>query len=254
MGTWADTFRLTQGYEAWQALGAWITEARPAFGMGVSERFQMASRVSSAQACPGAAACSTFDMCCSLPPLLSACERQVLSNNLVNKYISVLLLAFCVDLIRNCLASVQTLHLTWLGTGDTHQPRIARAGGGRRGAAPRHHRAPGRAAGRQRGGAAAVGARRGAAAAHAARRAGRVPAAPDHADVACRPSTPAAGVRVSARRFRFNFMPDPPAAGAWVSAYRFRFNFTPGPPAASVWASAHGVGLRYTPGPPAAGS
>ena len=27
LGTWADMFRLTQGYEAWQALGAWITEA-----------------------------------------------------------------------------------------------------------------------------------------------------------------------------------------------------------------------------------
>ena len=52
MATWADTFRLTQGIEVWQALGAWITETRPDFGLGISERFQMASRVSSAQARP----------------------------------------------------------------------------------------------------------------------------------------------------------------------------------------------------------
>ena len=86
MGTWADTFRLTQGYEAWQALGTWITEARPAFGMGVSGRFQMASKVSSTQACPGAAACAPSTWAAVFLPLLRVPEEQVLWKNLVTCY------------------------------------------------------------------------------------------------------------------------------------------------------------------------
>ncbi|KAK9826142.1 hypothetical protein WJX81_008525 [Elliptochloris bilobata] len=50
MGAWADTFRVSQGFEVWRALGAWVTEQRPAFGMGIAERFQMASRVTPKQA------------------------------------------------------------------------------------------------------------------------------------------------------------------------------------------------------------
>lgn len=86
MGTWADTFRLTQGYEAWQALGAWITEARPAFGMGVSERFQMASKVSSAQACPGDAAPASQRVSQSSHLNFAHEEQQVLWSRLAEEF------------------------------------------------------------------------------------------------------------------------------------------------------------------------
>lgn len=38
-------FRILQGFEAWQALGEWITRNDPAFGPGVSERFAAAAAI-----------------------------------------------------------------------------------------------------------------------------------------------------------------------------------------------------------------
>lgn len=34
-----------QGYEVWQALGGWVSEAKPNLGPGISERFKMASGI-----------------------------------------------------------------------------------------------------------------------------------------------------------------------------------------------------------------
>lgn len=45
LDAWTPVFRTTQGYEAWQAHGAWITERRPAFMPAVRDRFLAASRV-----------------------------------------------------------------------------------------------------------------------------------------------------------------------------------------------------------------
>lgn len=39
-------FRIVQGFEAWQALGEWITRHKPTFGPGVAERFVAASTIS----------------------------------------------------------------------------------------------------------------------------------------------------------------------------------------------------------------
>lgn len=47
---WADAFRLCQGFEIWQALGPWITEAKPNLGPGVSDRFKMASGITKEEA------------------------------------------------------------------------------------------------------------------------------------------------------------------------------------------------------------
>lgn len=38
-----------QAYEAWQALGGWITEAKPKFGRGIKERFEAAAKVTAEQ-------------------------------------------------------------------------------------------------------------------------------------------------------------------------------------------------------------
>ena len=46
---WAGTFRVSQGFEVWRALGAWVAEHRPAFGPGVAERFHMASQITAAE-------------------------------------------------------------------------------------------------------------------------------------------------------------------------------------------------------------
>ncbi|MCA3104975.1 MAG: amidase [Rhodocyclaceae bacterium] len=40
-----NVFRVIQAHEAWQSLGAWITEHKPALGPGIKERFQWASTV-----------------------------------------------------------------------------------------------------------------------------------------------------------------------------------------------------------------
>ena len=42
------TFRTHQGYEIWHLLGDWISQRQPAFGPGISERFQAASQLSEA--------------------------------------------------------------------------------------------------------------------------------------------------------------------------------------------------------------
>jgi amidase len=49
LDTWAPVFRTTQGYEAWQAHGAWIAERRPALMPAVRDRFLAASRVTEAE-------------------------------------------------------------------------------------------------------------------------------------------------------------------------------------------------------------
>lgn len=42
---WNDIFRVSQGAEVWEALGEWVTEARPQLGPGTKERFEMASKL-----------------------------------------------------------------------------------------------------------------------------------------------------------------------------------------------------------------
>lgn len=44
-----------QGYEVWQALGGWVSEAKPNLGPGVSDRFKMASGITQ-QECAAATA------------------------------------------------------------------------------------------------------------------------------------------------------------------------------------------------------
>lgn len=46
LSRWAETFRMTQGYEAWQAHGAWIEDRQPNMMPAVRGRFEAASRVS----------------------------------------------------------------------------------------------------------------------------------------------------------------------------------------------------------------
>ena len=43
LGDWRNAFRLIQSSEAWSAHGAWIETVRPAFGVGVRERFAAAA-------------------------------------------------------------------------------------------------------------------------------------------------------------------------------------------------------------------
>jgi amidase len=45
LDTWVPVFRTIQGYEAWQAHGAWVTARRPDLMPTVRERFLAASRV-----------------------------------------------------------------------------------------------------------------------------------------------------------------------------------------------------------------
>jgi hypothetical protein len=45
LSAWNDIFRVSQGAEVWQALGGWVTSARPQLGPGTDERFVMASRL-----------------------------------------------------------------------------------------------------------------------------------------------------------------------------------------------------------------
>ena len=48
LGHWRETFRICQAAEIWQALGDWITEHRPQFGPGISDRFQVAKTIDAA--------------------------------------------------------------------------------------------------------------------------------------------------------------------------------------------------------------
>jgi amidase len=43
---WRETFRVIQGYEAWQAYGAWLESHNAALGPGIKERFAYAKTVS----------------------------------------------------------------------------------------------------------------------------------------------------------------------------------------------------------------
>lgn len=45
LDTWREVFKVCQAAEAWQSHGAWIEENAPAFGPGVSDRFEIASKV-----------------------------------------------------------------------------------------------------------------------------------------------------------------------------------------------------------------
>ena len=46
LGEWFDTFRICQAAEVWQAHGAWVESAQPAFGPGIADRFRMAAGIS----------------------------------------------------------------------------------------------------------------------------------------------------------------------------------------------------------------
>jgi len=53
---WLDVFRVIQAHEVWQAHGEWVRAAAPAFGPGVKERFEAASKVTAAEVEDAAAA------------------------------------------------------------------------------------------------------------------------------------------------------------------------------------------------------
>ncbi len=42
---WMECFRIVQGFEIWQSLGAWIERAQPELGPGIRERAEAASRI-----------------------------------------------------------------------------------------------------------------------------------------------------------------------------------------------------------------
>lgn len=48
LATWQQTFRMTQGFEAWQAHGAWIESRKPALMPAVAGRFEAARKVTPA--------------------------------------------------------------------------------------------------------------------------------------------------------------------------------------------------------------
>ena len=48
--SWREAVRIIQAYEVWQVNGRFITEKTPAFGPGVAERMQIASKVTKAEA------------------------------------------------------------------------------------------------------------------------------------------------------------------------------------------------------------
>jgi amidase len=50
LGAWRDVFRVVQASEAWASHGEWIRRTRPAFGPGVADRFEAASRLDPAEA------------------------------------------------------------------------------------------------------------------------------------------------------------------------------------------------------------
>eukprot|EP00803_Ostreobium_quekettii_P010340 evm.model.scf_1163.3 EVM.evm.TU.scf_1163.3 scf_1163:18714-24112(-) len=46
LSQWITTFRVLQGREAWECHGEWIKSAKPTFGPGTRERFEMTSKIS----------------------------------------------------------------------------------------------------------------------------------------------------------------------------------------------------------------
>jgi amidase len=48
LASWQAVYRTLQGFEAWQAHGAWLTQRQPRLGPGTAERFAAASRVTAA--------------------------------------------------------------------------------------------------------------------------------------------------------------------------------------------------------------
>jgi len=49
---WADTNCVCENAESWGVLGPWITQHKPAFGPGIADRFEWASRCTPAQVPP----------------------------------------------------------------------------------------------------------------------------------------------------------------------------------------------------------
>ncbi len=45
LSEWREAFRVCQAAEVWEVHGDWVRQYRPAFGPGVAERFEMASRI-----------------------------------------------------------------------------------------------------------------------------------------------------------------------------------------------------------------
>ncbi len=50
LAAWREVFRVGQMSEVWRELGAWVAAHSPSFGPGTAERFQMAARVTAAEA------------------------------------------------------------------------------------------------------------------------------------------------------------------------------------------------------------
>jgi amidase len=46
---WLECYRVLQGFEVWQSLGAWITKAKPRFGAAMAPRFADAATITTAQ-------------------------------------------------------------------------------------------------------------------------------------------------------------------------------------------------------------
>ncbi|WWD81573.1 amidase [Alkalicoccus halolimnae] len=47
---WAEIFRIIQAFEIWEAHGSWVNQQQPAFGPGIKERFEAASKVTKEEA------------------------------------------------------------------------------------------------------------------------------------------------------------------------------------------------------------
>jgi amidase len=56
LADWRQTFQVCQAGEIWASHGDWIRSVRPAFGPGIKERFEMASRITPDQRAAGARA------------------------------------------------------------------------------------------------------------------------------------------------------------------------------------------------------
>lgn len=55
LGDWLNVFRIHQGYEIWQTLGPWVVANNPDFGPGIRERFEWASKITTASFAAAAA-------------------------------------------------------------------------------------------------------------------------------------------------------------------------------------------------------
>lgn len=47
---WQNSFRIVQGFEAWQSHGEWVKSVQPNFGPGIKERFEWASTINQKEA------------------------------------------------------------------------------------------------------------------------------------------------------------------------------------------------------------